>query len=206
MTAATIDLNGVEIAVDIEPRQTLADFLRDRCGLTATHLGCEHGACGACTVEMDGKATRSCLVLAVMCDGRSVCTLEGLRADPAMVVLRKHFHESHALQCGFCTPGMLIMARDILKRVPKPDAHTVRHELSGQICRCTGYANIVKAVIAAGEELAAAAKSPPKPSLSETEVEAALAELAAESAGAAVAQSEPAGPPAEQSPSSKSLG
>ena len=117
MTAVTIDLNGVKIADDVEPRQTLADFLRDRCGLTATHLGCEHGACGACTVEVDGKATRSCLVLAVMCDGRSVFTLEGLRADPAMAVLRKHFHESHALQCGFCTPGMLIMARDILQRL-----------------------------------------------------------------------------------------
>jgi aerobic carbon-monoxide dehydrogenase small subunit len=153
MTAVTIDLNGVKIADNVESRQTLADFLRDRCGLTATHLGCEHGACGACTVELDGKATRSCLVLAVMCDARSVFTLEGLRNDPVMEVLRKHFHESHALQCGFCTPGMLIMARDILRRVRKPDAHTVRHELSGQICRCTGYANIVKAIVAAGEEL-----------------------------------------------------
>ena len=153
MTDVTIDLNGVKIAVYVEPRQTLADFLRDLCGLTATHLGCEHGACGACTVEVDGKATRSCLVLAVMCDGRSVFTLEGLRADPAMAVLRKHFHESHALQCGFCTPGMLIMARDILQRLSKPDARAVRHELSGQICRCTGYANIVKAIVAAGQEV-----------------------------------------------------
>jgi carbon-monoxide dehydrogenase small subunit len=157
MIALSMDLNGVKVAVEVEPRQTLADFLRDSCGLTATHLGCEHGACGACTVELDGKATRACLVLAVMCDGRSVFTLEGLRADPTMAVLRKHFHESHALQCGFCTPGMLIMARDILRRKPKPDVQTVRHELSGQICRCTGYSNIVKAIVAAGEELAAPA-------------------------------------------------
>jgi carbon-monoxide dehydrogenase small subunit len=159
MTAVTIDLNGAKVADNVEPRQTLADFLRDRCGLTATHLGCEHGACGACTVDLDGKATRSCLVLAVMCDARSVFTLEGLRNDPVMAVLRKHFHESHALQCGFCTPGMLVMARDILRRRRKPDVQTVRHELSGQICRCTGYANIVKAIVAAGEELAGSASS-----------------------------------------------
>jgi carbon-monoxide dehydrogenase small subunit len=161
MSAITIELNGVMIADDVEPRQTLADFLRDRCGLTATHLGCEHGACGACTVVLDGMATRSCLSLAVMCDGRSVMTLEGLRSDPAMEVLRRHFHERHALQCGFCTPGMLIMARDILQRLTRPDAATVRHELSGQICRCTGYANIVQAVVIAGQELAQAAESNP---------------------------------------------
>jgi carbon-monoxide dehydrogenase small subunit len=127
--------------------------VREQCGLTATHLGCEHGACGACTVVLDGVATRSCLMLAAMCDGRSVSTLEGLRSDPITDVLRKHFHECHGLQCGFCTPGMLVMARDILRRLPGPDAETVRHELSGQICRCTGYANIVKAIVAAGQEL-----------------------------------------------------
>jgi aerobic carbon-monoxide dehydrogenase small subunit len=154
MTTVIIELNGVKIAADVEPRQSLADFLRDACGLTATHLGCEHGACGACTVVMDGKATRSCLSLAVMCDGRAVQTLEGLRIDPVMDLLRRHFHEGHALQCGFCTPGMLIMARDILRRHARPDATIVRHELSGQICRCTGYANIVKAIVAAGQEIA----------------------------------------------------
>ncbi len=148
-----LELNGAKITSDVEPRETLADFVRDRCGLTATHLGCEHGACGACTVAMDGQATRSCLVLAVMCDGRSVDSLEGLRTDPVIELLRKHFHQCHALQCGFCTPGMLIMARDILKRIPGCDADTVRHELSGQICRCTGYAAIVKAIVAAGKEL-----------------------------------------------------
>jgi aerobic carbon-monoxide dehydrogenase small subunit len=200
MTAVTLNLNGVKIAVDVEPRQTLADFLRDLCSLTATHLGCEHGACGACTVEVDGQATRSCLVLAVMCDGRSVFTLEGLRSDPAMAVLRKHFHESHALQCGFCTPGMLIMARDILQRIPKADAQKVRHELSGQICRCTGYANIVKAIVAAGEEMALAEEPTLERVFSEAEAEAALAALAAEAA----AQAAPAGPPA-QPPAAESV-
>jgi carbon-monoxide dehydrogenase small subunit len=157
MTAVTIELNGVKIADDVEPRQSLADFLRDRCGLTATHLGCEHGACGACTVVLDGKATRSCLSLAVMCDGRAVQTLEGLRDDAIMQLLRRHFHHSHALQCGFCTPGMLVTARDILQRHRRPDESTVRHELSGQICRCTGYAGIVEAIVAAGAELAGTA-------------------------------------------------
>jgi carbon-monoxide dehydrogenase small subunit len=160
MTAITVELNGVKVNDDVEPRQTLADFVRDRRGLTATHLGCEHGACGACTVVVDGIATRSCLTLAVMSDGRSVVTLEGLRNDPAMVLLRRHFHESHALQCGFCTPGMLIAARDILQRHVKPDASTVRRELSGQICRCTGYANIVKAIVAAGQEMPRAVAAP----------------------------------------------
>jgi carbon-monoxide dehydrogenase small subunit len=154
MTAVSIELNGVKIEDDVEPRQSLADFLRERCGLTATHLGCEHGACGACTVMVDGLTTRSCLSLAAMCDGRAVTTLEGLRADDLTTLLRRHFHEGHALQCGFCTPGMLIVARDILQRHPRPDEKTIRHELSGQICRCTGYANIVKAIAAAGEELA----------------------------------------------------
>jgi carbon-monoxide dehydrogenase small subunit len=153
MTAVSFNLNGVQVSHEVEPRQTLADFVRERCGLTATHLGCEQGACGACTVTVDGMASRACLLLAVMCDGRAVETLEGLRDDPTMVLLRRHFHERHALQCGFCTPGMLIMARDMLRRLKRPDGAAVRHELSGQICRCTGYANIVGAIVAAGEEL-----------------------------------------------------
>ena len=150
----TVQLNGTKVVHDVEPRETLADFVRDRCGLTATHLGCEHGACGACTVVVDGQVTRACVVLAVMCDGRSIETLEGCRNSPTMQVLRKHFHEGHGLQCGFCTPGMLIMARDILQRVPGADAGTVRRELSGQICRCTGYTGIVKAIVSAGQVLA----------------------------------------------------
>jgi carbon-monoxide dehydrogenase small subunit len=157
MITVTVDLNGSKVTHAIEPRENLADFLRERCGLTATHIGCEHGACGACTVVVDGQATRSCIMLAAMCDGRSVQTLEGLRADPVMELLRRHFHQSHALQCGFCTPGMLVTARDILQRHRRPDENTVRHELSGQICRCTGYAGIVQAIVAAGEELAGTA-------------------------------------------------
>jgi carbon-monoxide dehydrogenase small subunit len=170
MTAVTMDLNGITVADDVPPRQSLADFLRDRCNLTATHLGCEHGACGACTVLVDGQATRSCLALAVMCDGRSILTLEGLRNDPTMELLRRHFHERHALQCGFCTPGMLITARDILHRLSQPDAQTVRHELSGQICRCTGYANIVTAIVAAGEALARVDREPIEPPTPESEI------------------------------------
>ena len=157
MKSITVTLNGAKAAHEVEPRETLADFLRERCRLTATHLGCEHGACGACTVLVNGTATRSCLRLAVMCDGSTVQTLEGFQNDRVMDVLRRHFHEGHALQCGFCTPGMLVMARDILLRLPSPDAQTVRSQLSGQICRCTGYANIISAIVAAGRELASAA-------------------------------------------------
>jgi carbon-monoxide dehydrogenase small subunit len=159
MAALTIELNGSRVACEVEPRQTLADFLRDQCRLTATHLGCEHGACGACTVVVNGKATRSCLRLAIMCDGQSVQTLEGLASDRTLEVLRRHFHECHSLQCGFCTPGMLVMARDILLRLRRPDAQIIREQLSGQICRCTGYANIITAVSAAGEELGQAASA-----------------------------------------------
>jgi carbon-monoxide dehydrogenase small subunit len=157
MISISLKVNDNMISQAVEPRENLADFLRERCGLAATHLGCEHGACGACTVVVDGQATRSCIMLAAMCDGRSVQTLEGLRSDPVMEVLRRHFHRSHALQCGFCTPGMLVTARDILQRHPGPDESTVRHELSGQICRCTGYAGIVEAIVAAGAELAGTA-------------------------------------------------
>jgi aerobic carbon-monoxide dehydrogenase small subunit len=153
MISLELELNGAKITCDVEPRETLADFLRERCRLTATHLGCEHGACGACTVAVDGEATRSCLRLAIMCQGQSVQTLEGLENDRTMEVLRRQFHENHALQCGFCTPGMLMMARDILLRIARPDAEVVRSQLSGQICRCTGYTGIVKAIVAAGVEL-----------------------------------------------------
>lgn len=154
MLTISLTINGVQQTHSVEPRMLLADLLRDHCGLTSTHLGCEHGACGACTVDLEGKATRSCIVLAVACDGRSVRTLEDMRSDAITNILRRHFHELHAVQCGFCTPGMLMMARDTLTRHVRPDESTIRHELSGQICRCTGYANIVAAIRAAGEELA----------------------------------------------------
>jgi carbon-monoxide dehydrogenase small subunit len=153
MLTVTLTINDTEQTHTIEPRVPLADFLRDQCGLTGTHLGCEHGACGACTLEVDGKATRSCVVLAVMCDGRSIRTIEGMREDKITEILRRHFHQLHGVQCGFCTPGMLMMARDILLRHRRPTELTIRRELSGQICRCTGYANIVAAIGAAGAEL-----------------------------------------------------
>lgn len=155
----SIVVNDTKVVHDVEPRESLADFLRERCRLTATHLGCEHGACGACTVSVNGMATRSCLRLTVMCDGSLVQTLEGTRNAPLMQILRRHFHESHALQCGFCTPGMLMMAQDILRRIVTPDAEIVRAELSGQICRCTGYAGIVKAIVRAGKEIHASRNS-----------------------------------------------
>ena len=154
MKVLSLELNGTSVVHQVEPRETLADFLRERCRLTATHLGCEHGACGACTVLVDGVATRSCLRLAIMCDGGSVQTLEGMEGDRLIEILRRHFHQGHAVQCGFCTPGMLMMARDILLRISVPDDETIRQQLSGQICRCTGYANIVRAIAAAGEEVA----------------------------------------------------
>jgi len=156
MSSVTLSVNGAKLICDIEPRESLADVLRERLRLTAIHLGCEQGACGACTVLVDGKMTRSCLRLAVMCDGQSVQTLEGFPDDRIMQVLRRHFHQCHALQCGFCTPGMLVTARDILLRLPRPEAQAVRHALSGQICRCTGYANIITAIVAAGRELGGA--------------------------------------------------
>lgn len=149
----TLTLNGVTRTRETEPRQTLADFLREDCNLTGTHLGCEHGACGACTVLVDGKPGRSCLMLAVMADGRDVRSIEGMKDDPVMVILRRTFNERHAVQCGYCTPGMLMTAQDILHRHKAPDEVTIRAELAGQICRCTGYVGIVAAIREAGVEL-----------------------------------------------------
>jgi aerobic carbon-monoxide dehydrogenase small subunit len=149
MKSLTLELNGASVTSDVEPRTTLADFLRDRCRLTATHLGCEHGACGACTVVVDGRVTRSCLRLAVMCDGHSVQTLEGLEDDPIVEVLRRQFHECHGLQCGFCTPGMLTTAHALLSEEPDADEARIRSVLSGNLCRCTGYIPIIDAVLEA---------------------------------------------------------
>lgn len=160
MTSVSFTLNGEAVTELVEPRDILADVLRDKQRLTGTHLGCEHGACGACTVVIDGKPARSCIVLAVMCEGRSVETIEGTRGDAVMNVIRRHFHEKHALQCGFCTPGMLMSARDIIARHKRPDEATVRRELSGQVCRCTGYMGIVAAILGAAAELHPDAAAP----------------------------------------------
>jgi carbon-monoxide dehydrogenase small subunit len=142
----TLTVNGETVAADIEPRQHLADFLRETLHLTGTHLGCEHGVCGACTVMIDGAPARSCITLAVACDGADIRTVENFDDDPVMAALRAAFTAEHALQCGFCTPGMMATARDIVTRLPQADEARIRRELSGNLCRCTGYVGIVKAI------------------------------------------------------------
>jgi carbon-monoxide dehydrogenase small subunit len=153
MTMIKLNINGEDITVVAEPRESLADILRERLSLTGTHLGCEHGVCGACTVDVDGKATRACLILGVMAEGRCVTTIEGLRDDPIVTILRRHFHECHGVQCGFCTPGMLVMARELLKHSADMQETDVREGMAGQICRCTGYAGIVRAILEAAREM-----------------------------------------------------
>ena len=146
MRRIALTVNGRALQALVEPRTHLADFLREHCRLTGTHLGCEHGVCGACTVLIAGAPARSCLTYAVACDGLAIDTIEGFDDDPVMAELREAFSREHALQCGFCTPGMLIAARDIVQRVPHADERRIRVELSGNLCRCTGYRGIVNAV------------------------------------------------------------
>jgi carbon-monoxide dehydrogenase small subunit len=142
----SLKVNSRMVTAAVQPRTSLADFVRNECMLTGTHLGCEHGVCGACTVMMDDEPVRSCLTLAAAAEGRSVRTIEGYDGDTAMAVLRRCFAEYHALQCGFCTPGMLATAYDITKRLPDADRDRIKLELSGNICRCTGYIGIVDAI------------------------------------------------------------
>ena len=152
MNALSLTINGEPVAAEVEPRLSLADFIRDHRRLTGTHLGCEHGVCGACTVLMNGEPMRSCITFAVAADGAEVTTIEGFGDDEPMAKLRKAFHEHHALQCGYCTPGMLVAARDIVLRLPDADEARVRLELAGNLCRCTGYVGIVDAILAVLEE------------------------------------------------------
>ncbi len=140
-------VNGQDVSVDVEPRLTLADCLRHHLRLTGTHVGCEHGVCGACTVIVDGAAVRSCLMLAVQADGVEVVTVEGLSHDDRLTPLQASFRRHHALQCGFCTPGMITTAHALLTQEPDCDADRVREVLSGNLCRCTGYISIVEAVL-----------------------------------------------------------
>jgi aerobic carbon-monoxide dehydrogenase small subunit len=147
MTQTTITLNGKALAADVPARTHLADFIREHAGLTGTHLGCEHGICGACTVEIDGEIARSCITFAAACDGAAVRTIEGFDSDPVMVLLRQAFTEEHGLQCGYCTPGMLIAARDLIRRGAATTERDVRIAMSGNLCRCTGYAGIVRAIM-----------------------------------------------------------
>ncbi len=154
MTAIRLKINGAVVADEVLPRISLADYLRERHNLTGTHLGCEHGVCGACTVLVDGEPVRACLSLAVGCDARQVKTIEGFASDPVMEALRDAFHRRHGLQCGFCTPGMLISARDLIRRGLAGSEAEIRHGLAGNICRCTGYTNIVAAIAEAAAALA----------------------------------------------------
>jgi aerobic carbon-monoxide dehydrogenase small subunit len=145
----TMTVNGAVCQRAVEPRLLLADFLRGELGLTGTHVGCEHGVCGACTVMVEGDSVRSCLMFAVQADGYRVETVEGLAAPGQMNGLQAAFHEHHALQCGFCTPGMLMTVTDMLKKYPLESDDAIREGLSGNLCRCTGYQHIVDAVRAA---------------------------------------------------------
>jgi carbon-monoxide dehydrogenase small subunit len=146
MTRIALTVNGNRVQADVEPRMHLTDFLREQQLLTGTNLGCEHGVCGACTLEIDGAPARSCITYAVACDGAHVRTIEGLEDDPVMAELRAAFTAEHALQCGYCTPGMLVTARDIVMRLPDADEARIRKELAGNLCRCTGYMGIVSAI------------------------------------------------------------
>ncbi|MEU3982076.1 (2Fe-2S)-binding protein [Streptomyces sp. NPDC026672] len=162
MTRIKVNVDGTTYEDDVEPRLLLAHYLRDRLGLTGTPIGCDTSSCGACTVDLDGATVKSCSVLAVQADGTEVTTVQGLARDGAWSPLQRAFHERHALQCGYCTPGMIMAARDLLRENPRPTSDEVRHALEGNLCRCTGYQNIVRAVLAAsgqeGQEAPAAAE------------------------------------------------
>ena len=146
MTDTTLTINGGTVTADIEPRLSLADFIRDHQGLTGTHTACEHGVCGACTLLLNGRPVRSCITLAVAADGMEVRTTEGYDGDEVMSVIRACFKKGHAVQCGYCTPGMLATAYDVVTRLPDADRQRIKHELSGNLCRCTGYLGIVDAI------------------------------------------------------------
>jgi len=151
------ELNGRPVAGEAEPRMLLTDFLRHGLGMTGTHVGCEHGVCGACTIEIDGVPARACLMLAVQAEGSEVVTIEGLSNDDALTPLQASFRRHHALQCGFCTPGMITTAHALLSEEPDADADRIREVLSGNLCRCTGYISIIDAVL----DARAAYKKPP---------------------------------------------
>ena len=158
MTAIELRVNDAVIADDVPPRLSLADYLRERRNLTGTHLGCEHGVCGACTVLVDGEPARACLMLAVACDGRNIRTIEGFGSDQVMKALRDSFHRRHGLQCGFCTPAMLITAHDLIRRGRAGSEAEIRRGLAGNICRCTGYTNIVAAIAEAAAAITGGAE------------------------------------------------
>ncbi|MDI4232512.1 (2Fe-2S)-binding protein [Bradyrhizobium sp. 31Argb] len=154
-TNVSVTVNGTTYDIaDVEPRLLLSDFLRDTLGLTGTHVGCEHGVCGACTVLMNGDSVRSCLTLAVQANGAEITTVEGLGTPEMLNVLQAQFREHHGLQCGFCTPGMLMTGEDLLRKYPLATDDEIREGLSGNLCRCTGYQNIVAAIRSAAAQRA----------------------------------------------------
>jgi aerobic carbon-monoxide dehydrogenase small subunit len=147
--SVSLTVNGEARQIEVEPRRLLVHAIREDLGLTGTHVGCDTSNCGACTVHLDGQAVKSCTVLAVQADGSEVTTIEGLASDGTLHPVQEAFWEEHGLQCGYCTPGMIMASADLLNRNPNPTEHDVRHALEGNLCRCTGYHNIVKAVLSA---------------------------------------------------------
>jgi len=155
----SITVNGEAHEADVEPRLLLVHFLRDSLGLTGTHVGCDTSNCGACTVHVDGESAKSCTMLAVQVDGREIKTIEGMASEPTLHPLQQAFWDQHGLQCGFCTPGMIMQAAWLLADNPDPNEAEIRVGISGNLCRCTGYVNIVKAIQQAAGEMAAAAET-----------------------------------------------
>ena len=154
MPAVSMNVNGKAVRADVEARTLLVDYLREHLGLTGTHVGCDTSQCGACVVHLNGKAVKSCTAFAVGCEGAEITTIEGLAKNGSLHPMQESFREHHGLQCGFCTPGMIMSAVDLVKRSGKNlDEHTIRHELEGNICRCTGYHNIVKAIQAGAAKM-----------------------------------------------------
>ena len=152
-TTITTTVNGKSYTSEVEPRLLLVHYLRDVLRLTGTHVGCDTSSCGACTIHVDGKAVKSCTMLAVQADGKSITTIEGMATNGNMHPIQEGFKEEHGLQCGFCTPGMVMTAADLLKNNPNPSEKEIRHALEGNFCRCTGYHNIVKSIQNAAEKL-----------------------------------------------------
>ena len=155
MPTVALNVNGTPRASEVEARMLLVHYLRETLGLTGTHVGCDTSQCGACTVLLEGMAVKSCSLFAVQCEGRSVTTIEGLAQDGKLHAMQQAFWDQHGLQCGFCTPGMIMAAWQLLERYPKPTEEQIRHQLEGNLCRCTGYHNIVKAIEWAADAMAA---------------------------------------------------
>ncbi len=150
----TMTVNGATVSQDVEPRTLLVQFLRENLSLTGTHVGCDTSSCGACTIVVNGESVKSCTLLAVQCDGAEITTIEGLASNGTLHPLQEGFREKHGLQCGYCTPGMIMSSWQLLQRNPKPSEQEIRHALEGNFCRCTGYDNIVKAVQWAADQSA----------------------------------------------------